>query len=432
MTTPAPPPIADGRDSALALSPEAMRRLLEVTRSLAAPFELGAMLARVSAAAQDVLRAQRSSVWLHDAATDELVLTVASDLHGVRIPAGTGLVGACARGRCVINAPDCYADPRFDPEIDRLSGFHTRCSLSAPLIDHDGSLVGVLQVLNRIHGSFDADDETLVEALAAQCAVALSRARMVEAVLRGERLRHELELARTVQLSSLPAQWPQLPGYDMHAVFMPAEQTGGDTYDLALTHKGLLVVLGDASGHGIAPALQVVQMHAMLRMALRLGADLAAAFREVNDQLTRTLPDGHFITAFIGILDPSTHRLQFISGGQGPVLLRRFATGECVAHKATSVPMGAMPMAATKAPVEIDLEPGDMLLLLSDGIFEYAAASGEQFGRHRLQEVLRANAGAGAAQLCDAILAAVREFARGAPQEDDVTMVVVRRLPSSN
>lgn len=289
MTTPAPR-VTDMRDCALALSPAATRHLLEVTRALAAPFELEAMLAAVTGAARDVLRAERGSVWLHDAATDELVLTVASDLRGVRLPMGTGLVGASARHRCVVNVPDCAADPRFDPEIDRLSGFHTRCSLSAPLIDHEGGLVGVLQVPNRVDGTFGADDELLAEALAAQCAVALSRVRMMEAVLRGERLRRELELARTVQLSSLPAQWPALADYDMHAVFRPAEQTGGDTYDLALTSQGLLVVLGDASGHGIAPALQVVQMHAMLRMALRLGADLADAFREVNDQLARTLP----------------------------------------------------------------------------------------------------------------------------------------------
>lgn len=431
MTTPAPR-VTDMRDCALALSPAATRHLLEVTRALAAPFELEAMLAAVTGAARDVLRAERGSVWLHDAATDELVLTVASDLRGVRLPMGTGLVGASARHRCVVNVPDCAADPRFDPEIDRLSGFHTRCSLSAPLIDHEGGLVGVLQVLNRVDGTFGADDELLAEALAAQCAVALSRVRMMEAVLRGERLRRELELARTVQLSSLPAQWPALADYDMHAVFRPAEQTGGDTYDLALTSQGLLVVLGDASGHGIAPALQVVQMHAMLRMALRLGADLADAFREVNDQLARTLPDGHFITAFIGLLDPKTHRLRFISGGQGPILLRRRGYGECVVHKATSFPMGALAMPAVKAPLEIAFEPGDTLLLLSDGLFEYESVAGEPFGRRRVQDVLDAHPDAGAAELCDALLAAVHAFARGAPQEDDMTMVVLRRQPSSN
>jgi phosphoserine phosphatase len=423
--------ITDMRHSSLDLSPAAMRHLLAVTRSLAAPFELKAMLVAVADAACEVLHVERSSVWLHDAATDELVLTVASDLRDVRVPMGIGLVGASARDRRVINVPDCYADPRFDPDIDRRSGFHTICSLSAPLIDHDGSLVGVLQVLNRVDGTFDADDELLAEALAAQCAVALSRARMAEAALRAERLRQELELARTVQLSSLPAQWPVLSDYDVHAVFQPAEQTGGDTYDLALTEQGLLVVLGDASGHGVAPALQVVQMHAMLRMALRLGTDLAAAFREVNDLLERTLPDGHFITAFVGMLDPQTHRLRFLSGGQGPILLRRGTTGAWLTHKATSFPMGAMTMTTTMAPVEIEVEPGDTLLLLSDGVFEYETVGGEQFGRRRVQDLLDAHPGIGAAGLCSALLNAVQAFAAGAPQGDDVTMVVVRRLPSS-
>jgi serine phosphatase RsbU (regulator of sigma subunit) len=96
----------------------------------------------------------------------------------------------------------------------------------------------------------------------------------------------------------------------MHCTFLPASINGGDTYDLAQIDQGLLIVLGDASGHGIAPALSVTQMHAMLRMALRLGANLETAFRQVNDPLAATQADGRFVTAFIGQLDTRTHRLR--------------------------------------------------------------------------------------------------------------------------
>ena len=119
-----------------ALSRQDMEAILAVTRALAAPFDLLTMLQAVTDAARRVLRAQRSSVWLHDVATDELVLEVASDIRQVRIAVGAGLVGACARDRQVINVPDCYADARFDPSVDRRSGFRTRCSLTLPLIDH--------------------------------------------------------------------------------------------------------------------------------------------------------------------------------------------------------------------------------------------------------------------------------------------------------
>jgi len=227
----------------------------------------------MAAGAKQVLGADRGSVWLYDDATRELVLEVATGIKPVRVPWDAGLVGACAQSRRIINVPDCYADPRFDASTDRATGFHTRCSLTLPLIDHQEALIGVMQVLNKDGGVFDGGDEMLAAALAAQCAIALARVRMTEALIEGERLKRELELARLVQLSSLPAVMPLIPGYDVHGLFLPAEQTGGDTFDLAQIEQGVLIVLGDAAGHGIAPALSVVQMQAMLRMAFRLGAD---------------------------------------------------------------------------------------------------------------------------------------------------------------
>ena len=409
------------------LSRDDMAAILAVTRALAAPFDLGTMLAEVTAAACRVLRAERSSVWLHDANNDEMVLEVASDIRQVRVPVGSGLVGACARERRLVNVPDCYADPRFDASVDRRSGFRTRCSLTLPLVDHEGGFVGVMQVLNKAKGVFDAADETLAQALAAQCAMALARVQLTAALLESEKMRQELELARVVQMSTLPAQLPVLPGYDMHATFLPASQTGGDTYDLALTAQGLLVVLGDATGHGIAPALSVTQMHAMLRMALRLGADLETAFRQVNDQLAATLPAGHFVTAFIGLLDAAAHRLRFLSGGQGPILHFCAAEAACVAYKATSFPMGAMPLAKLRPAIEISLAPDDVLVLLTDGIYEYEDATGAQFGVQRVEQVLREHHRGDSATLARHLLQAVRDFARGAPQDDDVTMVLLKR-----
>ena len=306
----------------------------------------------------------------------------------MRVPASAGIVGACARDRAIINVPDCYADARFDPEVDKASGYRTRCMLTLPLIDHKDVLVGVMQVLNKAGGVFDADDEVLATALAAQCAVALQRVRMTEALIEGEKMRQELEMARVVQMSTLPAVMPSLPGYDVYGTSRPASLTGGDTFDLALLDQGLLTVLGDATGHGIAPALSVTQMQAMLRMAFRLGADLETAFMQVNNQLAATLADDRFITAFIGLLDPATHRLRFHSGGQAPILHFQAATGTCARYKPTSFPLAAMPLSALRPAVTLELMPGDILVLLSDGIYEYHDRDGEQFGEARVEAIL--------------------------------------------
>ncbi len=366
-----------------------MEAILGVTSALAVPFDLMTMLGEVVAAAKQVLHADRGSVWLHDSAADELVLEVATGIRPVRVPSGAGLVGACARTRQIINVPDCYADARFDPAVDRASGYRTRCMLTLPLVDHKDVLVGVMQVLNKAGGVFDADDEVLATALAAQCAVALQRVRMTESVIEGEKMRKALEMAREFQMSTLPATMPTLPGYDVCGVFHPAELTGGDTFDLSVIDQGLLVVLGDATGHGIAPALSITQMHAMLRMAFRLGADLETAFMQVNNRLADTLPGDRFVTAFIGLLDPSAHRIRFQSGGQGPILHFHAATGTCARHKPTSFPLGAMQLTSPRPAVTLEMQPGDILALISDGIFEYGGAPGGQFGEQRVEEILQ-------------------------------------------
>ena len=413
------------------LSAADLETLLGVTSRLAAPFDLMTMLGAVVDAAKQVLKADRGSVWLHEPATDELVLLIATGIAPVRVRSGAGLVGACAHQRTVIHVPDVYADARFDPAVDRATGYRTRCMLTLPLVDHNDVLVGVMQVLNKAGGVFDADDELLATSLAAQCAVALQRVRMTEQVIEGEKMRQALEMARVVQMSTLPSSMPVVDGYEVSCTFRPAELTGGDTYDVAAIDQGLLVVLGDATGHGIAPALTVTQMQAMLRMAFRLGADLDQAYLQVNNRLAETLADDRFVTAFIGLLDPGAHRLRFHSGGQGPIFHFRAASGAFERHKPTSFPLGAMPLAAARTPVTLALAPGDLVILLSDGFYEQLDTAGEAFGEARVEALVRERHGDGAEAVRAAVLAAVDAHAAGTPQADDMTAVILRRAASA-
>ena len=416
-----------GSPSQRPLSVPDMEAILAVTAKLAAPFDLMTMLAEVVSAAKQVLKADRGSVWLFDAAADELVLEIATGIAPVRVPASAGLAGACARTRRIINVPDCYADERFNPEVDRQSNYRTRCMLTLPLVDHKDVLVGVMQVLNKTDGVFDESDEALAMVLAAQCAVALQRVRMTAAVIEGEKMRQELEMAREVQMSTLPSVMPTIAGYDLFGTSRPASQTGGDTFDLTEIDQGVLTVLGDATGHGIAPALSVTQMHAMLRMAFRLGADLETAFMQVNNQLAATLADDRFITAFIGLLDVATHRMRFHSGGQAPILHFQAETGTCTRHDPTSFPLAAMPLSTLQPAVNMDLLPGDILVLLSDGFFEYENPAGEPFGEQRVEAILQSNHAKPMAQVSTILFDAVQAFARGASQADDMTVVLVKR-----
>jgi phosphoserine phosphatase RsbU/P len=406
--------------------------LLAVTRRLAAPVDLTTMLQEVVAAATEVLEAERGSVWLYDRAAHELVLQVSTGLQPVRVPADTGIVGSCARERQVINVRDCYADPRFNPAMDRKTHYRTRCMLTLPLVDYKDVLVGVLQVLNKKDGVFDEADESLATSLAAQCAVALQRARMIEELVDSEKMRHEIEMAREVQTATLPAAMPAIEGYDVFGMSRPADRTGGDTFDVSRVPAGVVLVLGDATGHGLAPALHITQMHAMLRMAMRLGADIDAAVLHLNNQLGQVMPDDRFITAFIGLLDPESHLLRYHSAGQAPILHFSSDQGECRTYRPTTFPLGAMPAASVREAVKMSFAPGDILVLISDGVYEYANDDKEMFGEKRVAAIVAANRFASARELTDQVLAALAQFAGDVPQEDDITLLFVKReLPTS-
>jgi phosphoserine phosphatase len=412
------------------LTQDELRWILGVTRKLAAPFDLNTMLEEVVDAAKGVLDAEGGTVWLYDAVGDQLVLRVARGLDPIRIPADKGIVGECVRTRRMINVPDCYADPRFNRDIDKATGYTTRCMLTLPLVGHDESLVGALQIVNKKHGVFGLDDETIADALAAQCAVALQRVQMTERLIAGEKLKQEISVARDIQMGTLPKAPPAFAEYDIAGIFRPADETGGDTYDFVrVSDDKLMVLMGDATGHGIGPALSATNVRAMLRVAQRIGTSLDETYRHINDQLCEDLPADRFVTAFLGLLDNKAHELRYHSGGQGPLLHYRAEDDDFDFQPPTTFPMGAMTLATVKAPRLVRLGPGDLFALISDGVYEYEDASGRQFGEQGVADIIRRHRGKAMPELIGMLLMAIDTFAGGAPQQDDVTIVLIRRLP---
>jgi phosphoserine phosphatase len=416
------------RSPGRAASAEALERILQVTRDLARPLGLTELLAKVVDAALALLDVERGSVFLYDAARNELVTTVATGAGEIRIPADRGIAGECVRSREVIVVNDAYADPRFNREVDRATGFRTRNLLTIPLLGLDDVLVGVLQVLNKRDGTFADEDVAVGSALAAGCAVALQRGRLLEEKAQKDRLEKELAVARDIQIGILPNTMPKLPGYEVAGWSRPADQTGGDTFDLIPVEGGCVLLLGDATGHGVGPALSVTQVRAMLRMAMRLGAGVDDTFRHMNDQLEQDLSSNRFVTCFLGKLDTSAHTLAYHSGGQGPILHRDAATNTWTRIEPTAMPLGILPSFRSKPARVMALGPGDTVALISDGVFEYENPAGAMYGNERVEELLTASARESAAAQLDGLVEAVERFAAGAPQNDDMTIVILRRL----
>jgi sigma-B regulation protein RsbU (phosphoserine phosphatase) len=407
---------------------QALRSVLEVTRKLGAPFDLDTMLTEIVDAAREVLDADRGTVFLYDENADELVVRVATRLGNIRIPADKGIVGESAMSRKLINVPDCYSDKRFNRAVDKETGYHSRCMLTIPLIGFEDTLVGVLQILNKHSGVFDEQDEFVASALAAQAAVVLHRAKLIESLIATERLDREITVARDVQMGTLPNEMPRLEGYGFAGAFSPTDQTGGDLYDLvALSDDRLFLLMGDATGHGIGPALSATQVRAMLRVALRLGADLDDVFININDQLVEDLPEDRFVTAFFGLLDASAHTVRFHSAGQGPIMHYHAAVGSYDWHEPSTFPLGYMEQKDPGPGVSVTLEPGDILGLISDGIYEYENEVGLQFGQEGVRSVIDAMPAGTAGELVTAIMRAARMHGGSAPQADDITIVLARR-----
>jgi phosphoserine phosphatase len=300
--------------------------------------------------------------------------------------------------------------------------------LTIPLLGFENSLVGVLQILNKNDGVFDEQDEFIATALAAQAAVVLHRAKITEQIIESEKLDREIAVARDVQIGTLPKEMPSIDGYGFAGAFAPTDQTGGDLYDFVqLDEHRLFLLMGDATGHGIGPALSATQVRAMLRVALRLESSLDDAFVHINDQLCDDLPDDRFVTGFFGLLDATQHKVSFHSGGQGPIMHYHAASGEYDWHPATTFPLGYLPQSDLAAPLEIDLAAGDILGLISDGIYEYENEQGVQFGHDGVAAVIDLLPDADARTIVAEIMRAVRQHGGSVPQADDITIVLARR-----
>lgn len=403
--------------------------VLEISRELAATTELTPLLRKIERAALQVLGCERATVFLYDQKTNELVSRLATGVDEIRFSADRGIAGEAALTGRVVDVPDAYADARFNPEIDQKTGFKTRNMIAFPLCGFDGAIVGVLQVLNKSAGSFDPWDRRLVETLGAQIGVVLQRQLLLEQYAEKQRIEADLNIARGIQQALLPKQAPVVAGFEIAGWNKPADQTGGDCYDfLALEDGSLALTIADATGHGIGPALMIAECRALFRAMISLSRDLPAVVARMNNLLCEDLPDDRFVTAFFGLLTPDNQTLSFLSAGQGPLIKYISRDDDIIELSANAVPLGIMPNVDFDEPDHFTMQPGDMMVLVTDGFFEWADADRQQFGMKRIHAVLREHRTRPAAEIIQALHAAVVAFAGGAPQDDDLTAVIVKKL----
>jgi len=243
-----------------------------------------------------------------------------------------------------------------------------------------------------------------------------------------DRLKHDLEIASQIQQRLLPRSLPDLAGYQIAAVSRPADETGGDYYDWQeISRQRAVFSLGDVTGHGIGPALVTAACRAYVRSTLGNEPVPTAVLRRVNSLLYADLTEGRFVTLALVDLNAETHEVLLLSAGHGPTLHVRGSDGTIKEIDSQGLPLGLYEDGMLEEPVQFRLEPGDLVVLCSDGFFEPANAAGEEFGLSRLTELIRTNRHESSERLLVVMEDTVRRFLGTAPQPDDMTALVIKR-----
>jgi serine phosphatase RsbU (regulator of sigma subunit) len=248
-----------------------------------------------------------------------------------------------------------------------------------------------------------------------------------------ERVNHDLDIARSIQQGLLPNQAPGLEDFDIAGWNQPADQTGGDYFDWQTLPDGRLAVsLGDATGHGIGPALVMASCRAYARASLLTGEHQNGVLDRLNLLLAEDLPANRFVTFVVALLDPGTGNVEVLSAGHGPILLYRYATDKIESLEAQGIPLGMMAGVRYEQGTKGRLEAGDMLVLITDGFYEWENPEGEQFGIARLEAVIRESRDCKPDQVIARLRLAVEAFCRGTKQQDDLTAVLLKRKVCSH
>jgi serine phosphatase RsbU (regulator of sigma subunit) len=249
-----------------------------------------------------------------------------------------------------------------------------------------------------------------------------------------ERLERDVVIAQEVQTRLFPRKDPEIPGLDCHGVCRPARGVAGDYYDfLSLDPGHTGIAVGDVAGKGLPAALLMASLQGSLRSFASVSRGGPASLaKDLNTQLHGLTEPNRFATFFWGVYDATRRALTWVNAGHNAPMLVR-ATGAIERLRPSGPPLGALPGATYRQESTV-LEPGDILVIFTDGVTEAAGAREEEYGEERLERVLRQGAerplaAAGtAASVCERIVEAVRAFENGAPQQDDITLVVLRAV----
>ena len=335
------------------------------------------------------------------------------------IPLGKGLTGAAAESREIVRVVDTLADPRYiasHPEI--------RSEIAVPLIVQD-RVVGVMDLESERIGYFTEDHARLLALLAPQIASSVENARLYEEIAQREQwMDRDLKAAHNVQQVLLPRRAPEIPGLDVTIRLRPAREITGDVYDIFEYDSGETVfAFGDVSGKGAAAALYGAMVSGLLRTLAHRRRSPAELLKLLNNVLRERIVEAQYVTLMVLVWQSAQRRFVMANAGAEPPVICR--NSEIIKPQVEGVPAGLLDHREYDE-VIFDAQPGDLMVLPSDGIPDQPNPGGEEYGRARLSRTLRRLCGKPVDVVADRILADFDEFKADAPTHDDQTLIVLK------
>ena len=348
------------------------------------------------------------------------------------LPADEPFIRKVAELKKEVIIDDIQEDPFFEDQRESCENVFAQldATLIVPLIYED-RLTGLISLGRKRSGKFyRREDINLLNILANQGAVAIENAQMVEEVVEKERMEEELNIARDLQVSMLPAETPQIKGFEIAAFSDSAREVGGDFYDfidMGADKAGMLI--GDVTGKSVSGALVMSSSRSIFRMLSEEALTVAESMIRANRRLKKDVTTGMFVALLYAVFDSRDKTLTLCSAGQTQPVHVSAQTGEAVLveTKGDTFPLGILEDAAYED-TQLSLVPGDKVILYTDGIVEAMNADKEIFGFDRLLEIAKDSQAMTAGALLDEVKIKVTEFAGSAPQHDDITVIVVSVL----
>jgi sigma-B regulation protein RsbU (phosphoserine phosphatase) len=390
--------------------------------------DLRQLLEKITSGIRGYLACEEASIFIYDEEREELAFETATgakaeQLKRIVLKKGQGIAGWIAAGLQGVIIDDCSQDPRHAAEADRKTQFCTRSLLGVPVL-MGGRLLGVLEAVNKKRGRFTRGDLRLLGDMAAFLAIPLQNAVLIRRMLEKEKLEKELQIARGIQQSFLRQEAPACPGLDIAFLNIPSSSVGGDYYEaMPLVERRVVFSVNDVAGHGVPAALLMSVFRSSFVHMLGRGNGIAAVIGHLNRLIAETTEANLYVTSFTCRVDAAAGSLEYINAGHPPPLVLR---GErALALDAGSLAVG-MFAEADYAVTGFQLQPGDVLVLFTDGVIEAASEAGEEYGSERLAAAARARRHLPAADLQAALLADIRGFCGRDEFADDLTLMIVK------